>query len=64
MIDWVTIIVVLAAALVILAIVLSLASFFIRLYQRLMKLIIYAAIALTAFVVIAMVSLGVWIVYF
>ena len=64
MTDWITIIVALAAALVILAIVISLASFFIRLYRRLVKLIIYAAIGLTALVVIAMVSIAVWIVYF
>ena len=64
MTDWVTIIVVLAAALVFLAIVLSIASFFNRLYQRLVKLIIYAAIGLTAVVVIAMVSLVVWIIYY
>jgi len=64
MADWPTIIIVLAATLVILAIVLSIASFFYRLYMKLVKFIIYTAIGLTVLVVISMISIAVWIVCF
>ena len=60
-IDWITLIVVLAFLLIIVAAIISVAGFLIRQYLRLMKTIINFAIALTVIIVIAIIAIAAWV---
>lgn len=64
MIDYVTWLVGIAAVLILLALAVWIASFFIRLYLRLVKLVVYTAILIIGLAVLAAAGIAVLVIYF